>query len=770
MSVDPTQTRPIDRRVDEAIAEYLAAEDLGLSIDRGDFLARHPDIADELSAFLDDHAGVARLAGRLPGARSQKDRTIDLHGSDHAAKGEGETAPASPARCFGSYELLGEIARGGMGVVYRARQPALNRVVALKMILDGPLASADDLRRFRSEAEAVAELDHPHIVPVFEVGQVGDHPYFSMRLMAGGSLTDRLSRGPVEPVEAARLMITIARAVHHAHRRGILHRDLKPSNILLDAEGRPHVSDFGLAKRIDDVDERTATGAIVGSPSYMAPEQAEGTRGITTATDVYGLGAILFALLTGRPPFRSDSMLETIRQVRECEPDRPGSLNRRVDRDLETICLKCLAKDPERRFESADDLADDLARWLAGRPIRARRVGRAERVARWCRRHPAAAALGILAVGAMVATTITAVSMARTREAMLVREVGMSNRYAAGHVANTILRELDYLGRPVAEAAADPALIGLLLQEDHPGLQAYVDRKTLDPFGTGPPLEGPPGETPYVTWFVLDREGVIRAESPQSQKVVGLDFSGRDYVRGALDHATRPGASPVHVSRIFRSENDTMPKFALTAPIRSGRGAPPIGVIAATVTTRAELENIRLDDRRRIAVLVGRVDPSPPRAGGEPWDPGGSHVILRHPAYRKGSDARPVPDHLIPEGPGRRPGSPCPGLEFRLSGEGPADDDALAIDDHYEDPLGALDPRYRGRWIAGLAPVGGTELSVIVQRRYDEAVSSDRSLTLGLALGIATALTLSVLLVGSAAFGFRRPGSRIPGGSAPVEG
>ncbi|QDV36520.1 serine/threonine-protein kinase [Tautonia plasticadhaerens] len=766
MSTDPSGERSLDRRVDEAIAEYLAAEDLGLSIDRDAYLARHPDLADELGAFLDDHDGMARLApGRFPGAAPE--RTIDL--GEASGPGEaGEASPApTPARC-GDYDLLGEVARGGMGVVYRASHRGLNKVVALKMILDGPLASGDGIRRFRAEAEALAVLDHPHIVPVFDVGQAGSHHYFVMRYMPGGSLADRLARGPVEPEEAARLAHTIARAVHHAHRRGILHRDLKPSNILLDAEGRPSVSDFGLAKRIGDLDERTATGAIVGSPSYMAPEQAEGSRSITVATDVYGLGAILFALLTGRPPFRSESVLETIRQVRECDPEPPASLNRRVDRDLETICLRCLAKDPDRRYESADDLADDLGRWLRGEPIRARRVGRAGRLALWCRRHPAASSLGLLTAVSLVATTLAALSLARAREAMLVREVGMSNRYAARHVASTILRELEHLGRPVAEAAGDPELIGLLTRDDREGLQRYVERRERDPFGASDGRTSLSGESPYATWFVLDRSGVIRGESPRSRDVVGRDFGGRDYVRGAIEHADRPGSSAVHVSLIFKSENDGMPKFALAAPVRPGPGGPPIGVVAATVTTRAELEGLRLDDRSRIAVLVGRVDPEPPRSGAEPWRPGGSHVILRHPAYAgRGVDAVPFPGALISGLPGRSPGG-CPGREFRLPGPEPEGDDASAIDDDYADPLGRVDPRYRGRWIAGLAPVGGTELAVVIQRRFDEAVDPDRALTIGLSLGVATALTLAILLLGAAAVVLRgrraRPGSGGPGG------
>ncbi len=325
----------------------------------------------------------------------------------------------SPVRVFGDYELLGEIARGGMGVVYRAQQRSLNRPVALKMLPGGSLAHDDDVRRFRLEAEAIAHFDHPNIVPIYEVGEHDGVSYFAMKRIEGTSLAQRPPGPAADPRAAARLVAAVARAVHHAHQRGVLHRDLKPSNILIDAQGQPHVTDFGLAKRIEGDSELNQSGAILGTPSYMAPEQASGQRhAVTTATDVYGLGAVLYALLTGRPPFRGDSVLETIEEVRLRQPEPPSGVNRRVDRDLETVCLKCLEKEPGHRYGTAQDLAYDLERWLHGEPIAARRVGAVEQIWRWCRRNPRATALLVAIALLALAATVGFVMALNARDAI----------------------------------------------------------------------------------------------------------------------------------------------------------------------------------------------------------------------------------------------------------------------------------------------------------------------------------------------------------------
>jgi serine/threonine-protein kinase len=307
-----------------------------------------------------------------------------------------------PMRVAG-YEILGMLGRGGMGVVYRARQPGLKRVVALKMIVGGVHASNDDITRFRTEAEAVARLQHPNIVQIYEVGEEEGRPYFSLEFVDGQSLAKRTAGAPQPPRTAARLVQTLAHAVEYAHRNGVVHRDLKPANILLTPDGVPKITDFGLAKRLEDDSNQTRSGSILGTPSYMAPEQAAGrTRDVGPRSDVYALGAILYELLTGRAPFRGASVYDTLHQVRYQEPVAPSQLAPKLPRDIETICLKCLQKEPAKRYQTALALADDLGRFSDGTPILARPVGSAERLWRWCRRNPRIAALSAAVVALLV--------------------------------------------------------------------------------------------------------------------------------------------------------------------------------------------------------------------------------------------------------------------------------------------------------------------------------------------------------------------------------
>jgi WD40 repeat protein/tRNA A-37 threonylcarbamoyl transferase component Bud32 len=304
------------------------------------------------------------------------------------------------------YQILAELGRGGMGVVYKACQTRLHRLVALKMILAGSHAREDDLARFSAEAEAVAGLRHPNIIQIYDVGEQDGLPYFSLEFVEGGTLADRLDGTPWQAPRAAELVETLARAVHAAHEKGIIHRDLKPGNVLLTADGTPKITDFGLAKRLDQQSDRTRTGTIMGTPSYMAPEQAGGRRDqLGPVTDAYALGAILYELLTGRPPFQGPTPLDTVLQVVNQEPVPVRQLQPRVPRDLETVCLKCLQKDPARRYPSGVELAEDLRRFRAGEPIRARPVGGLEKLQRWCRRNPLVAGLTLTAAVLLLAGT-----------------------------------------------------------------------------------------------------------------------------------------------------------------------------------------------------------------------------------------------------------------------------------------------------------------------------------------------------------------------------
>jgi len=306
-------------------------------------------------------------------------------------------AQARAAPSIEGYEILGILGRGGMGVVYRARQKSLGRIVALKVLVGGAHADADLIARFQAEAEAVARLHHPHIVQVYEVGQTDGFPYFTLEYVPGGSLAERLAGQPIAPREAAERTRELALAIHAAHQAGIIHRDLKPANVLIAADGSPRVADFGLAKYLDASDQRTRTGEIMGTPSYMAPEQAGGiTRSIGPACDTYALGAILYEMLTGGPPFRGHDPMETVLAVLSQDPVSVRRLTPRVPRDLETICHKCLEKTPKKRYATAQALAEDLTRFLEGHPIVARPITRAEKLWKWAHRRPALA--GLIAV------------------------------------------------------------------------------------------------------------------------------------------------------------------------------------------------------------------------------------------------------------------------------------------------------------------------------------------------------------------------------------
>lgn len=369
---------PGDERLNQLIADYLTAIESGDTPDGDALIEQHPDLADDLRSFFADHAEIMAAKARI-GAPALPPTQTDGEAATLAPPGASLESPTLPPgqpntrgdaatlppggrdappigtriRYFGDYELIDEIARGGMGVVFKAKQVSLNRTVALKMILAGQLASEEDVHRFHAEAEAAANLDHPGIVPIHEVGEHEGQHYFSMGFVEGESLAAKITDGPLNADEAARLVKAVAEAVQYAHDHGVIHRDLKPANVLLDANGQPRVTDFGLAKQVSGDSNLTDTGQVLGTPSYMPPEQAAGKLDqIGPTADVYSLGAILYTLITGRPPFQAASPVDTLLQVLDQEPVPPRLLNPRIRRDLETVAIKCLQKDIPRRYAS----------------------------------------------------------------------------------------------------------------------------------------------------------------------------------------------------------------------------------------------------------------------------------------------------------------------------------------------------------------------------------------------------------------------------------
>jgi serine/threonine protein kinase/WD40 repeat protein len=420
----PDLAAQTDSALELVYTEFVLREHLGQRPDPADWLARFPQWRHDLEQLFQVHQVVGQSS-----SDPFNDDTAEAHDSGE----ERQTEPGGAGRRVGPYVLLEELGRGGMGVVYKARHEGLGRVVALKLILAGDYCGPRELARFRTEAGAAARLQHPNIVQVHEVGEQDGRPYLALELVPGRSLEEKLAEAPWAGRDAARLVELLARAMHYAHERGVVHRDLKPANVLLapafgggtaaspppkaGTNWIPKVTDFGLARRLpggetpgDGCTGPTESGAVLGTPSYMAPEQAAGrSRAVGPAADVYALGAILYALLTGRPPFRGVTALETLEQVRTQEPVPPTRLQPRLPRDLETICLKCLHKDPHRRYESAAALADDLHRFQAGEPIRARSVSAWERAVKWGKRRPAVASLlaAVVAVTALGLTTTT---------------------------------------------------------------------------------------------------------------------------------------------------------------------------------------------------------------------------------------------------------------------------------------------------------------------------------------------------------------------------
>lgn len=451
-----------DPRFQSLLVSCLETLERGEPLDRARLLAEHPEFADELAGFLDDRERLTAMAG---GIRDSGEYSDPLAATLTPGDATQVIPQGTRLKYFGDYELLEEIARGGMGVVYKARQSRLKRIVALKMILSGHFASERDVQRFEREARAAAKLRHPNIVAVHEVGEYEDQHYFSMDYVEGQSLAEAIRDEPLPARKAAELLKTIAEAIHAAHEQGTLHRDLKPGNVLPDEKGEPHVTDFGLAKTLDGADggddessELTTSGQILGTPSYMSPEQAEGKhRLVGPASDVYSLGAMLYACLTGRAPFAAESPMDTLMQVIRDEPVPPRMLAPTVPRDLETICLKCLEKRPHERYGTAGLLAEDLERFLEGRAVEARPIGRAAKAWRWCRRNPVVASLLALVFLLMVAGTAISTALAVAEHSQRIVAQNAKNRADEALVETERARGRESEARLEAENERDAA-------------------------------------------------------------------------------------------------------------------------------------------------------------------------------------------------------------------------------------------------------------------------------------------------------------------------
>jgi WD40 repeat protein/tRNA A-37 threonylcarbamoyl transferase component Bud32 len=566
-----------DELLDRLCAEYLEAAEAGHPPDRGAWLGRHPELAAELADFLDCLNAVVGRAAPLREAAGSSTASLTI---DHPLGG---VPPRPPASAPPGYELLGEIGAGGMGVVYRARQVASNRVVALKRVRAGELAGDSAVQRFQQEALAAASFDHPHIVPVYDVGVHGGEPFFCMKLVEGRTLGDWIADGwgPGGRLRTAdglrdgvRVLARVARAVHYAHQRGFLHRDLKPGNVLIDAEGTPYVTDFGLAKRLatlraDGEASLTLDGGVVGTLGYMAPEQARGEKGLTTAADVYSLGAILFYLATGRP-LRPPTALAELLAGRLGSPPRPRAVNPRLDRDLEAICLKCLEVEPGRRYGSAEALAEELERWLDGRAVLTRPPAAWEWAWKWARRRKDEAGLAAAVVVVFLAGAAGVGWMwhqeraARKDEAAARREAQAQAAVSALTVAHSKLdrdgagdpQELGaamlWFARGLALAPSDDAGLRRTARDNlaavYGRLHPLKDVRTVPPLATpdgrgrvvplqaeGAPLHGTAGDDGTLrVWDTGTDPPALRValRHPEPVTAAAVSFDGRVFAVG----------------------------------------------------------------------------------------------------------------------------------------------------------------------------------------------------------------------------------------------
>ncbi len=657
-----------DDGLDQVIARYIEDSEVvadspkSLLALQERYRSEHAEHADALSQFFEDVDAVLM--------RGHEDQAPELER-------------------YSELELIG---RGAMGLVFRAFDKVLGIHVAVKMPLSLGVGNQVEVERFRREAQSLARLEHPHIVRVFNVDEHRGKPFISMQLVDGTSLDELLDRYREDQRALARLLLNIARAVHHAHQRGILHRDLKPSNVLVACgeglmQDHAFVCDFGLARPVAAVEEDPERGALIGTITYMSPEQAKGERA-TTLSDVHGLGGILYALLTGRSPFRAETPVATLSQVSDPQlpPQAPGSFERNVDRTLEAVCLKCLEKDPSARYRSAEDVAKDLERWLAGQETEALRLSLPSRTWLWGRRNPLMAALAAVLAGLIA---LASVQVWEWRDAPREAQVIL-----ARHRAETLELRLEQLRRAVSSASAHLAGRHLLEPLDIEGLQGWIERTAMARVDLN-------GRSPFESWFVVDLDdGSIIARWPAiSPDIRDVDFRPRDYIGGLL---AQPDPALPYVSQVFKALSDELYKFGISAALEDGEGR--LGwVIVATTTTSANMGLPAVSQPRMVAALVARRGAE--LVVGEPAPPAGfsDHLVLLHPAYQRGDE----PAWLTREA-----------LERLRTG----------MDRSYLDPVALTHPGplYAGPWVAVYAPVPNSDFSVVVQRRgtriFEDAV------------------------------------------------
>jgi serine/threonine-protein kinase len=617
--------------VNLAIYDYHAALDRGEAPDREAWLARHPEIAAELGAYFDDLARFDQVHPTTSGAAITQ---------DHPVSG-GPADELRPGAVLGDYVLLEKLGEGGQGVVWKARpQQAHEIVVALKTLRGPAMNHAASVHRLREDARAIARMKHPGIIRTFYFGVHQGRWFFVMELMEGGTVADRLPSYRADPRAAAQLIEKVARAIHHAHTRnpGVLHLDLKPGNILLTTDGEPKVTDFGLATRFeapersaddpaavaageldaaDDVSVTFARAGIIGTLPFLSPEMAGGRWAeISTASDIYGLGAVLYTMLTGQEPFRGRDARETLALIVRGGAASPGALNRKVDRELGAVCLKCLDPRPERRYGSADALANDLARWRNRRPTLAGgRPSAWRELCFWMRRHP----LGLALVGIAVAALWVA------GLAVAVADLRAATAREAGRLAGQVERELRLIRRATQILAGDPRLRAAFTSFPAPE-QAPERQRALEAFlkaaVQGENLFGIAGGNPFVNVFVLEPDGTLRGDTLAKSASVGQNYKVRNYYRAFFEPGNPLPRDHVHVARSFLSAKDAVYKIAVSTRIWGERDEL-LGILVANFTIGPRLIDVDMQHEPTGAAVLCPMDWSDPGRGtsepGPPW-------------------------------------------------------------------------------------------------------------------------------------------------------